>query len=202
MSSRRWSIAVQLRAFLGLVEVWYVSYLLVGLIVYGLGAMLMPLVVTAAGHRPFRVGAVIACQNAGLLSAPMWGSLMDRFGRHRSILIVGCLLIASGFMGLTLYTILSCLPGSAFCIGAGTAATTTATTVLPLEQSRKWNGPTASDIAAIQLHRHDHWPGIRRPADRSCRNACGDRLGGSFRSPGSIDTTAFDCLRVRATRRA
>lgn len=111
------------------IGLWYVSYLLLGLVVFGLTVILIPLVVVAAGHRPFRVGAVVACQNIGLLSAPFWGQVMDRYGRHRLVTLSGSMLIASGFMGLTLYTGLPYLLGSACLIGAGTAATTTATTV-------------------------------------------------------------------------
>ncbi len=116
------------------IELWFLTYLLLGIAVYGLSVILMPLIVAAAGHRPFRIGAVVALQNTGLLAAPGAGLWMDKFGRHRLVLMLGCLMIALGFLGFSSVTSLNALLFSAFCIGLGTAAATTATMVFTIEK--------------------------------------------------------------------
>lgn len=115
------------------IEGWYLSYTAVGLAVPGLAAILIPLVVVDAGHRPFRIGAVIAMQNWGILLAPVWGWAADRFAAHRFLFVVGLITISSGFAGLSVETGLFSLLTSSLLVGIGTGICNTTATLLITE---------------------------------------------------------------------
>jgi len=77
------------------VEPWYVVYTFLGVIIAGLIPILLPLRVDQVGN-PSQVGWVMAAVSLGGLSAPLWGTLTDRYLLHRWALIVGLFLTASG----------------------------------------------------------------------------------------------------------
>ena len=103
-------------------ETWFLAYLVFGFTVPGLTAILLPLVVVDAGHRPFRVGAVVACQNWGVLSAPLWGWAADRFAAWRPTFALGLGITAAGFAGLAFERSLSALLACGVMLGIGTGA--------------------------------------------------------------------------------
>ena len=109
---------------------WHVSYALFGFLVPGLASILLPLLVVDAGHRPFRVGSVIAAQNWGILLAPIWGWYADRCRSYRTILVTGLLCISGGFAIFSVARSLSALFGASFLIGVGTGACSTVASIL------------------------------------------------------------------------
>ena len=54
------------------------AFLIYGALVPGLTVILLPVIVVEAGHRPFRIGAIVAALSAGSLFSPMWGWIADR----------------------------------------------------------------------------------------------------------------------------
>jgi MFS family permease len=115
------------------IERWYLSYMAVGFAVPGLAAILVPLVVVDAGHRPFRIGAVIAMQNWGILLAPVWGWAADRLAAHRFLFVAGLIAISLGFAGFSAETRLSLLLLSSLLVGIGTGICSTVATLLITE---------------------------------------------------------------------
>jgi len=77
------------------VETWYISYALLGLAAAGLIPILLPLVISQTGGAA-DIGLVMAAFSLGGLSAPIWGSLADRFRLHRQLLMAGLFETALG----------------------------------------------------------------------------------------------------------
>ena len=129
---------------------WHIAYGMFGLLVPGLAAILLPLLVVHAGHRPFRIGAVIAAQNWGVLAAPAWGWLADRTRFYRRTLFGGLLLSCLGLAVFALATRLSWLLLAAGAIGLGTGACNTAAPLLVtrFRPEQVWSG----GLARLQVY--------------------------------------------------
>lgn len=74
-----------------------VTAFLLGFLIPGVAAIELPLVIVQAGHRPFRVGAVLALQNAGIMLAPLWGLFADRQRSARAASLPGYAALLVGF---------------------------------------------------------------------------------------------------------
>ena len=124
----------------------FAATLLTGFAVPGLAAILLPLVVVSAGHRPFRVGEVVACQNWGMLTAPLFGLAADRIAGVRPMLVFGLALTAGAFAGLALERGLPALLASGLLLGMGTGATTMLALLLVTRTSTAcdWGGRVAA----------------------------------------------------------
>jgi len=108
------------------IELWYAAYALLGATVAGLVPILLPLIVSRSGTA-VQVGLVMAAVSLGGLSAPLWGSLADRFRLHRALLIGGLLavtvaLIAFALIAAPVGWVLLALLAGAGSAGAGTVA--------------------------------------------------------------------------------
>ena len=130
-------------------KIWYLSYGVFGFLVPGLSSILLPLLIVDAGHRPFRVGAVVAAQNWGILSAPLWGWFADRRNAHRSTLLLGLLCLGLGFATFGEARGLLVLLSASLLIGLGTGACSTVANLLVVEFSSAsdWSG----GISQLQL---------------------------------------------------
>ena len=64
------------------VEPWYLTYALQGAVIAGLLPILLPLAASHAGNAA-SIGLVMAGLSLGGLTAPLWGSLADRYRLHR-----------------------------------------------------------------------------------------------------------------------
>lgn len=77
------------------VELWYLAYALLGATMAGLAPILLPLTVSRSGNAA-DVGLAMAAFNLGGLTAPVWGSLADRYRLHRRLLAGGLAVTAVG----------------------------------------------------------------------------------------------------------
>lgn len=111
------------------------SYAMFGFLVPGLASIVLPLLVVDAGHRPFRVGSVVAAQNWGVLLAPVWGWYAGRFQTYRIVLVIGLLCLGSGFGVFSMARGLPAMFGASLLIGIGTGACSTAASLLIVETS-------------------------------------------------------------------
>lgn len=115
------------------IEPWYGAYAILGALASGLGAILIPLVVTGGGGSSTEIGTAIAAQNIGALMAPFWGGLADRSKAYRSIFFGGFLLIGLGFLAFTVLRGAGAWLAGAFLIGFGTAASNTVASLFVVE---------------------------------------------------------------------
>jgi DHA1 family tetracycline resistance protein-like MFS transporter len=122
------------------VEPWYIVYALLGATVAGLIPVLLPLVVIGHGSIA-QVGLVMAAVSLGGLSAPLWGSLADRYRLHRWILVTGLLFSTAG---LAVFPFVSRLGGwfalaLVQSIGAAGAATIANLFVVEAHPKAEWD---------------------------------------------------------------
>lgn len=87
--------SLRLSSFLTYSQFWYVGYAFQGIVVFGTGAILMPIVVNDAGNAA-KAGSVVAFFYIGQLLSPLMGTISDRTGLHRSIYLSGYVLLAVG----------------------------------------------------------------------------------------------------------
>ena len=130
-------------------ETWFIAFLMFGFAVPGLSAILLPLVVIDAGHRPFRVGAVVAFQNWGIVLSPLWGWAGDRFAARRAIFLGALATLSTALLGLAFGRSLSSLLACGFLLGVGTGACNTLAVLLVIKTTspHEWG----SKLAALQL---------------------------------------------------
>jgi len=105
---------------------WRPVYAAFGFIGSGLVPIILPLIVVAAGHRPFRIGAIVAAQSVGTLASPFWGWLTDRSGSPRLAVSGGFLLLALGLAMLASVVRLEPLLLASFILGVGGGSCATA----------------------------------------------------------------------------
>ena len=121
-------------------QFWYSGYSFQGAVVFGTGAILMPIVVNNAGDAA-KAGTVMAFFYIGQMLAPLMGAITDRTGRHRLFYLSGYVLLASGlaifpFTQLVWYWIaLAFLQG----VGSGTSNTVAAMFVVEYSPKPEWN---------------------------------------------------------------
>lgn len=128
------------RALQRWVEPWYLAYALLGATAAGLAPILLPLAVSHTGNAT-HIGLVMAAVSLGGLSAPLWGSLADRYRLHRWLLTGGLLVTAGGLAVFpfttqpTVWFGLALLQG----IGAAAAATVANLFVVEVHPKREWD---------------------------------------------------------------
>lgn len=114
------------------IEGWYLGYTLQSVVVLGTVPILLPLLVQDTTGAT-QAGLVVAALFVGKMSAPLWGSLADRTGRH-ALIFLGGFLIAAGAIALLAKTrgLAFWLP-LALLLGAGAAASATIAGMLIVE---------------------------------------------------------------------
>ena len=125
------------------------AFLIYGALVPGLTVILLPVIVVEAGHRPFRIGAIVAALSAGSLFSPMWGWIADRMRASVVPLPLGFAFVGMGLMLLADATRLGPLFLASFLIGLGGAG---CAAVGVLRAARN-AGPsqTAAGISRLQM---------------------------------------------------
>ena len=78
-------------------EFWYSGYAFQGAVVFGTGAILMPIVVNNSGDAA-QAGTVIGSFYIGQMLAPLMGAITDRTGWHRTFYLSGYILLAIGLL--------------------------------------------------------------------------------------------------------
>ncbi len=112
-----------------------------GAVVAGLLPIALPLV-AGGGGNPGQVGLVMAAFSLGGLSAPVWGTLADRYRLHR-FLLSGGLLVLSG--GVALFAVLDAPAARlALALGLGVAAAASA---------------TVANLFVVEVHPESEWDG-------------------------------------------
>ena len=121
-------------------ELWYSGYAFQGAVVFGTGAILMPIVVNNAGDAA-KAGTVIGCFYIGQMLAPLMGAITDRTGWHRAFYLSGYLLLAIGlalfpFTKLVwFWMILAFIQG----VGSGTSNTVAAMFIVEYRPKQEWD---------------------------------------------------------------
>jgi len=87
--------SLRLSAFSRYSQFWYLGYAFQGIVVFGTGAILMPIVVNSYGDAA-KAGTVVAFFYIGQLLSPLIGTLTDRTGLHRSVYLSGYILLGLG----------------------------------------------------------------------------------------------------------
>jgi MFS family permease len=122
------------------VRVWYVAYLLLGIITAGMIPVLLPLMMVSVSGRLSAVAYVMGAYNLGLLSSPLWGMLAERRKLYRTLFFAGFLIVgvATGLMPM-LKGIWLWMP-AAFSIGVGSAgvATVASLFIVDFAPSAEW----------------------------------------------------------------
>ena len=116
---------------------WYGAYAILGATTSGLAALLIPLVIDRVGGSATVIGAAVAAQNIGAVSAPIWGELADRRRAYHAIFFSGFLVIALGFLGFSLLSGFGVWVVSAYLIGLGTGASNTVASLFVFEFTPK-----------------------------------------------------------------
>jgi len=115
-----------------MVESWYLAYALLGAVTAGLVPILLPLTVIKAGS-PTLVGLVMAAVSLGGLSAPIWGTLADRYRLHRGLLVGGFILIAVSLAAFVTTSLPGVWVGLSLLQGVGVAAAATVANLFVIE---------------------------------------------------------------------
>ena len=122
------------------IEPWYLVYALLGLVAAGLVPVLVPLIVNQTGNAG-QVGLVMAAVSLGGLTAPLWGSLADRYRLHRWLLVGGMLTTTVGLAAFAFTTqpviwlLLAVIQG----FGAAGAATVANLFVVEAHPKTEWD---------------------------------------------------------------
>jgi len=121
-------------------QFWYSGYAFQGMVVFGIGGILMPIVVNDAGNAA-KAGIVIAFFYIGQMLAPLMGAITDRTGAHRLFYLSGYVLLAIGlavfpFTQLVWFWMaLALLQG----VGSGTTNTVAAMLIVEYKPRAEWD---------------------------------------------------------------
>lgn len=117
-------------------EFWYSGYAFQGAVVFGTGAILMPIVVNHAGDAA-KAGTVIGFFYIGQLLAPLMGAITDRTGWHRPFYLSGYVLLAIGLALFPFTNLLWFWMALAFLQGLGSATSNTVAAMFIVEYKPK-----------------------------------------------------------------
>jgi DHA1 family tetracycline resistance protein-like MFS transporter len=121
-------------------EFWYSGYAFQGAVVFGTGAILMPIVVNNGGDAA-KAGTVIGLFYIGQMLAPLMGAITDHTGWHRAFYLSGYILLAIGLAVFPLaqlvwfWMILAFLQG----VGSGTSNTVAAMFIVEYKPKSEWD---------------------------------------------------------------
>jgi len=114
------------------VEPWYLAYALLGATSAGLIPILLPVVVSRAGNAS-DIGLVMAAISLGGVTAPLWGSLADRYRLHRVLLAGGLLVATCGLAAFSFTSTPAAWQGLALLTSIGVAASATVANLFVVE---------------------------------------------------------------------
>jgi len=119
---------------------WYYGYAFQGVVVFGTGAILMPIIVNGAGDAA-KAGTVMAFFYIGQLLAPLMGAITDRTGQHRLFYLSGYVLLAIGLALFPFTKLLWFWMALAFLqgVGSGTSNTVAAMFIVEYNPKPEWD---------------------------------------------------------------
>ena len=121
-------------------QLWYSGYAFQGAVVFGTGAILMPIVVNNAGDAA-KAGTVMAFFYIGQMLAPLMGALTDRTGQYQLFYLSGFILLAVGLAVFPFTTLAWFWIALAFLqgLGSGTSNTVAAMFVVEYNPKSEWD---------------------------------------------------------------
>jgi MFS family permease len=127
-------------SFRNYTQPWYYGYAFQAVVVFGTGAILMPIVVNGASDAA-KAGTVMAFFYIGQLLAPLMGAITDRTGRHRLFYLSGYVLLAIGLALFPFTKLLWFWMGLAFLqgVGSGTSNTVAAMFIVEYNPKPEWD---------------------------------------------------------------
>lgn len=111
-------------------EPWFWVVVPLSLVTTGIAPILLPLEVEKIEGRALHVGVVMAGIGAGMLTAPLWTRLSERWHAHRDLVVVGALAIVFGVGAFHFAEDVHEWASLAFVMGAGAAGVFTLTNLL------------------------------------------------------------------------
>lgn len=122
-------------------ELWYGAYALLGAVIAGLVPILLPLFVSRTGGAP-QVGLVMAAVSLGMLTAPLWGALADRYRRHRTVFVMGIAFLSAALVTFPFFENLGAWLLCALVLGVGGSMTA-----------------TVAGLFIVEFHPKEEWAG-------------------------------------------
>ena len=121
-------------------EFWYSGYTFQGAVVFGTGAILMPIMVNNAGDAA-KAGTVIGLFYIGQMLAPLMGAITDRTGWHRTFYLSGYVLLAIGLVLFPFTQLVWFWMALAFIqgVGSGTSNTVAAMFIVEYKPKPEWD---------------------------------------------------------------
>jgi len=121
-------------------ESWYTGYGFQGIVVFGLGAILMPIMVKDGGDAA-KAGMVIAFFYIGQMLAPLMGHITDRTGQHRLFYTSGYVLLGIGLAVFPYTELVWFWSALAFIqgVGSGTTNTVAAMFIVEYKPKEEWD---------------------------------------------------------------
>ncbi|MGH8278055.1 MAG: MFS transporter [Gammaproteobacteria bacterium] len=121
-------------------RVWYLTYLLLGIVTAGMVPVLLPLMMMSVSHELSAVAYVMGVYDLGLLTSLLWGLLAERRHWYRTLFFAGFLLSAAAVAVFPLMHTLGGWMAAAFVLGAGSsgAATIASLLIVDFEPAREW----------------------------------------------------------------
>ena len=117
-------------------QFWYSGYAFQSVVVFGTGAIFMPIVVNSAGDAA-KAGMVMGFFYIGQLRAPLMGTITDRTGRHRLFYLSGYVLLAIGLAIFPFAKLLGFWMALALLQGLGSATSNTVAAMFIVEYKPK-----------------------------------------------------------------
>ncbi len=115
------------------IAVWYLAYLLLGIVTAGMVPVLLPLMMVSVSHELGTVAYVMGAYNLGLLLSPLEGILAERRREYRGLFFAGLALVGLGVAAMTLVSGLTAWFAAAFVIGASSSAAATVATLFVVD---------------------------------------------------------------------
>lgn len=122
-------------------EPWYYGYAFQAVVVFGTGAILMPIIVNNAGDAA-KAGTVVGCFYIGQMLSPLIGAITDRTGWHRAFYLSGYVLLAIGLALFPFTQLVWFWMALAFMqgVGSGTSNTVAAMFIVEYKPKSEWDG--------------------------------------------------------------
>ena len=123
------------------IEPWYLSYALLSATTTGVVPIVLPLEIVNHGGSAMDVGRVTSAMSLGMLTAPLWGNLADRYRVHRLLCVSGAFVILLVMLGFAFVERVLAWYGLSLLLGAGIAASFTVGNLFIIERNpqEQWN---------------------------------------------------------------
>lgn len=121
-------------------RLWYVAYLLSGVVAAGMIPVLLPMLIESVSHNLSEVAYVMGAYDVGLLTSPLWGMLAERKKQYRLLFFIGFLLSTAAIAVFPVIQVMEAWLPAAFVMGMGFsgAATIASLLIVDFEPAKEW----------------------------------------------------------------